>query len=85
MKKKKSNVNLVFVLTIVAIALFGGIYIGMVIQQMIFIAGMVEFGESLEGTSIEVNVDLNETQLIEGFKESLLPIFNKTLNNNIEK
>ena len=85
MKDKEKKKNLVFVLIIIAIALFGGIYIGMVIQQMIFIAGMVEFGESLEGTSIEVNIDLNETQLIEGFKKSLLPIFNKTLNDNIEK
>lgn len=80
MKKKESKKKLVFVLIIVAIALFVGIYMGMIIQQMIFIAGMVEFGESLEGTSIEVNVDLNETQLIEGFKEGLLPLFNKTFN-----
>lgn len=64
----------------IAIGMMAGLYLGFVIQQMIFIAGMVEFGESLEGTDIEVNIDLNETKLIEGFKETFIPIFNQTIN-----
>ena len=56
-----------------------GIIIGMQLQQMIFIAGMVEFGESLEGTNIEVNIDFNETKLIEGFRDSLIPVLNQSV------
>ena len=61
----------------VVIGLVAGIYLGFVIQQMILIAGLVEFGEALEGTNIEINVDINETKLIEGFSE----VFNETITN----
>jgi hypothetical protein len=61
------------------LGIIGGIIIGMQLQQMIFIAGIVEFGESLEGTNIEVNIDFNETKLIEGFTNSLIPVLNQSV------
>jgi len=67
------------------VGLLGGIFLGMTIQQKIFIMGAVQFGESLEGTTFNVEVDLNETQLIEGFKESFLPIFNETIQENLKE
>jgi len=67
-----------------AVGLLGGIILGMIIQQMIFTASAVEVGESLEGTTFNVEVDLNETQLVEGFKETFLPIFNQTIQENKE-
>lgn len=67
-----------FVFSIAAIALMGGMVIGIFIQQMVFTASMVEIGESLEGTEFNIEIDLNETQLIEGFKNILVPLFNET-------
>ena len=67
------------------IGILGGIVLGMMIQQMIFTASAVEFGESLEGTTFNLEIDLNETQLIEGFKKEFLPLFNQTIQeNNLE-
>ena len=62
----------------IGVALIGGIMIGAVVQQMIFGALAVEFAEGLEGTNIEVNVDINETMIVEGTREALLFIFNET-------
>ena len=50
--------------------LLGMIY-WLLAQQLIVGALMNEFGESLEGVHLEVNVDLNETVLLEGMKENL--------------
>lgn len=72
---KPENKNLVLIFIVLAVGVIGGIILGMSIQQMIFIAGAVEFAEGLEGTSIEINIDLNETQLVEGFTN----FFNETL------
>ena len=62
-----------------SIGVLVGVLIGIQIQQMIFIVGMVEFGESLEGTNIEVNIDLNETQLVEGFTKFFNESFQEEL------
>lgn len=43
----------------------------MTIQQMIFIQGLTDFGESLEGTSFELNIDLNETIMMDRMIEFL--------------
>lgn len=76
--------SIVFILLIgLLIGLSFGVILGMTLQQRLFINGAVEFGESLEGTNIdaEINIDFNETLLIEGFKEAI----NMTLNNSGEK
>lgn len=65
----------------IAIGLLGGILLGMQIQQMMFMAIAVEFGESLEGVNLEVNVDLNETQIIDGIRDRVLPL----IKNEVEK
>jgi len=72
---KPINKNLLYTFIILGVGIIGGIVLGMTIQQMIFIAGAVEFAEGLEGTNIEINVALNETQLVEGFTK----FFNETL------
>lgn len=75
------NKGFVFFLLGIFIGLLAGIYLGMTVQQMVIIAGLVEVGESLEGSHIEVNVDLNETKLTEGFKEVFIHAFNQTIKN----
>jgi len=80
MKKSKINKKLYFILIpSILVSLLVGIYIGMVLQQMIIGALMVSFGESLAGTNIEFNVDFNESLLVDGFKENL-NLFVKELN-----
>ena len=53
----------------ILVGLLGGMILGMATQQMIFIISAVEFGESLEGTTFNIEIDINETKLIEGFRE----------------
>ncbi len=71
-----------FLILGVLIGMMGGILLGIIIQQMIIEHELIAFGESLEGVNFEVNVDFNETLLIEGFKESLVPLLNKTNKTN---
>jgi len=47
------------------IGLIGGVWIGMVTQQMIFISGAVKIAEGFEGTNFEVNIDINETLMVD--------------------
>ena len=58
---------------------------GALTQQRFFLYGAVEVAEGLEGANIEINVDLNETKIIEGTRkiteEVLVPLLNQTLNN----
>jgi len=44
-----------------------GIYVGMIIQQLIFQTTLIEIASNLEG--VEINIDINETQILEGTKE----------------
>ena len=86
MKKKKIDERTKYMLIGVAIGILGGILLGMVLQQMILTAQMVEFGESLEGTTFNIEVDLNETVLVDRFTEAFIPIFNQTIQeNNMEE
>jgi len=66
MNNEKRNLILMLIVG-VGIGVLGGFVLGMFYQQLMFIAGAVEFAEGLEGTNIEINVDLNETQIVEGF------------------
>lgn len=79
--RKRKNTFLWAVILGMGIGLLGGVLLGIHIQQMIFIAGAVEFAEGLEGTNIEINIDFNETQLIEGFTKFI----NETLIENDTK
>lgn len=53
------------------IGLLGGILFGMISQQMILTVAAVEIAEGFEGSEINVEVDFNETQIIEGYTEFL--------------
>ena len=44
-----------------------GIYVGMIIQQLIFQTTLIEIASNLEG--VEINIDINETQILEGTRE----------------
>lgn len=64
---KQDKKFFIFGLVCFGIGILGGVLIGMHWQQMLITASLVEIAEGLEGTNIDVNIDLNETQLIEGF------------------
>lgn len=65
------------IMTLVAMTCFiGGVLIGTFIQQQIMIKAGYEFARGLEGTEIEINIDLNETAIVEGMAE----IFGEALN-----
>ncbi len=85
MKKKKMDDKTRYILIGVGVGILGGILIGMIMQQAVLTYQMVEFGESLEGTTFNIEVDINETVLVDRFTEVFIPIFNQTLQeNNLE-
>lgn len=65
-------------IAIVMLAFVLGLYAGFVLHEEFMIKGLVRIAEGLEGTNIEVNIDLNETKIVEGFAK----VFNETLSNN---
>lgn len=71
MKKKERKLKKIpfIMFPIVIICLLLGIFIGMSLQQMLIGELLNSFGRSLDGTNIEVNVDFNETILINGVKD----------------
>lgn len=73
-KLQRRKESMAFVVGI-TVGIIIGVIMGMLLQQMIFKISMIEFGESLEGTTINIEIDLNETELLEGFKK----IFNQTI------
>lgn len=72
MKEKKFSQ--VFLISMVAFALVGGMVVGMVLQQQLFYLGLVQVAEGLEGTTFNVEVDFNETLMIDGITENMQPI-----------
>ena len=68
MKRRFSDT--ILILIALAIFLFGVVF-GAIIQQKIIIYGAIQVAEGLEGTNIEINIDLNETELVKGFTKFL--------------
>ncbi|HDZ60579.1 MAG TPA: hypothetical protein ENH46_02625 [Candidatus Pacearchaeota archaeon] len=68
--KAKKKIS-IWIIIVGIIGILFGIWVGMTIQQMIFIQGLTDFGESLEGTSFELNIDLNETIMMDRMIEFL--------------
>ncbi len=79
MKKEKINREKTFLLLGLIMGIMIGILIGIILQQMVFKSIAVEFGESLEGTTFNIEVDINETVLVDRFTEVFIPIFNETI------
>ena len=57
------------------LGIFGGIILGMLIQQLIFMGGVVEVAEGLEGTTFNIEVDVNETIMV----DRMIEFFNDTI------
>jgi len=81
MNKRQKNIIICLVILAMGMGIIGGLVIGMLIQQMIFVAGAVEIAEGLEGTNIEINIDINETKLVEGFTKFI----NETLQEEVSE
>ncbi len=71
MKKKegkKFNISLFITLVFV----FGlGMLMGMIVQQAIFQSTLIKFGQALSGSNFEVNIDFNETRMVDRIHENL--------------
>ena len=51
----------------ILLAFVVGLYFGSILQQEHFIKGAYEIAEGLEGAEIEINIDLNETLMVDRF------------------
>ena len=73
-----------FYILITAVAFFAiGLVAGMLLQQGNTQATMMKVASSLEG--VTVNINLNETKMVEGIKETFIPDFKEVLNNSMNK
>lgn len=77
-KEQKNNLVILILILGIAIGILSGIPMGMVMQQSLFTAAAVEVGESLEGTTFNVEIDFNETQLMDRMAEIMIPILNES-------
>ena len=73
MKKDKKTIRIAnFALVFgIMLGLILGIILGMFMQQAIVIGGAYKVAQGLEGTNFEINIDLNETELVNGFSQVL--------------
>lgn len=76
-KQKKDKGNYLLI-TGVIIGLFGGMIIGMMVQQAIFVSAVAEVGRSLEGSTFDIEIDINETHMVDRIIDNFLPVFNLT-------
>lgn len=84
MKKenKKFNANTLIMFVIYLGIFFGGIVIGMLLQQTIIKQGIIDV---LTYSEVEVNVDFNETKLVDELLNNFIPEFNESLTNSIKE
>jgi len=82
MEKNKNKTNWVNITVWLMICLgifFGGMVVGMGFQQRIMFIG---FGEALSYADIEVNVDINETMIVDRTMDRMIPFLNESMNLN---
>ncbi len=58
-----------------------GCWFGFVLHESLMIKGLVLFAEGLEGTTFNIEVDFNETEIT----DRVIEYFNESLINNEEK
>ncbi len=72
--KMKKKYKLLFLIGMITISLIGGIQIGMILQQQIFTLSLVEIAQGLEGTTFNIEVDINETLMVDRTTENMKEI-----------
>ncbi len=70
MKKKRNWGFVIFMILGLFVSLFGGIAIGMEIEQILIIKGATYF---LSGSNVNVTIDINETALVDRINETIVP------------
>jgi len=79
-KKKMFSWNTKIFLAIIILALMMGFILGLsagikVGERQVF----ENFAIALNGAELNVEIDLNETELVDRFKEAFIPLLNQTL------
>lgn len=52
-----------------------GFFLGMIYQQVLFANSAVKIGESIKGNTFNIEVDINETELINELNKTFTPMF----------
>lgn len=87
MTNKKFISAFISAFILIGIGLIGGFLIGMIAQQIIMTSSLIKIASAIEGNNIEVNIDINETLMMdkihENFKEmGVYDDLNKSLESN---
>ena len=69
----------IIVISLMAVFVMGFI-LGIVVQQSIFIKGAVEVAQGLEGTEFNIEIDINETIIV----DRMFELFNDTFQDDLK-
>lgn len=73
-KQNKKKYSGILMFSLIVIAFIGGLLSGMVLQQQILFVGLGQAFQGLEGTTFNVEVDINETLMTDRVTENMKPI-----------
>lgn len=76
MNKSKVLIYVIVLLGFVAM----GVVIGMMLQQAITQSTMIKIADNLDG--VQIDIDLNETQIVEGITDFYKPYFDELINDS---
>ncbi len=75
----KWKISPIIVISLMAVFVMGFI-LGIVVQQSIFIKGAVEVAQGLEGTEFNIEIDINETIIV----DRMFELFNDTFQDDLK-
>jgi len=73
-KRIKRRTEIAIMIAISGVAFIGGMLVGMIIQQMLFTTQVVEIAEGLEGVTLNIEVDVNETLMVDRLTDNMKDI-----------
>ena len=76
----KFRIEPIIVISLMAVFVIG-FSLGMVMQQAYFIKGAVEVAQGLEGTEFNIEIDINETIMV----DRMFELFNSTIQEDVKE
>jgi len=71
--------NTLFWLCIYLLIFIAGMFGGMLLQQAIIKQSMIEIGYSFTGMISNLEIDINETKMVEEIVKTIIPFINQTI------
>lgn len=84
MKKENISWEVFPIVMSLIVIFFIGVVVGMILQQELFIKSVIDIAEGLEGTTFNIEIDLNETLIVDRTMDKMneFGVFNLTDQSN---